>query len=661
MRSFCLFICLFAISFSVMAQKKWHAAEDDSLNNARLLYEEGNFDLAIPILETLYQKHKTEFFLKYLYGQCALHRADKHATALELLTQVFNVNRDAGDIELALAQAMHYNYKFDSALIVIDLYLGKKNLSPEKIKIASQTKKYIINASYLVAHPTNAKISNMGTTINTENDEYVPVIAADESIIIFTYKGNDSKGGRQNAYQEADKRGKFYEDVFVSEKINGNWIKPNGIDAINTAIHDAAIAISPDGTQLFTYINDGENHGDIGISYLKGKEWSQPTKLKGLVNSKWWEGSCSLSPNGQTLFFSSDREGGYGGRDLYKATLLQDSTWGNVVNLGDSVNTIYDDDAPFIHSDGVTLLFSSKGRNSMGDYDIFQTIMNPIDSTFSSPLNLGYPINTPYSDRYFVVAGNAETGFYSSEKSGGNGLNDIYSVTPGYIGKKPSVYLVKGKVTLKGSPVDSRIEVKIVSKNNKFFTAVIPNSATGKYLLTLPSGEIFDLLFILKSKYNRTIQIDASNTSGYFEKDMDIEFDSATVAILNKSLMQLNIKKDSTLKNSTVAKIDSISTSKKVLTKNSIDCLSSLKYKVQVAAVKFPKKYPVKQLKKFGKIDYLMLEDGITRITIGGIFVTIEEATNYCNKLKSEGVVDAFVTAVCDKKRLYLEEIKKSK
>ena len=116
-------------------------------------------------------------------------------------------------------------------------------------------------------------------------------------------------------------------------------------------------------------------------------EWTIPQKLKGDVNSYSWEGSCSMTADGKQLYFSSERGGGFGGKDIYRATLLPDSTWGNVVNLGDSINTALDDDAPFIHPDGVTLFYSSQGKNSMGGYDIFQSKLNWKDSTYSKPIN----------------------------------------------------------------------------------------------------------------------------------------------------------------------------------------------------------------------------------------------------------------------------------
>ena len=143
---------------------------------------------------------------------------------------------------------------------------------------------------------------------------------------------------------------------------------------------------------------------------------SQPAKLKGKVNTYSWEGHCSLSPDGRTLYFSSERSGGFGGKDIYKAKLMPDSTWGGVVNLGDSINTAYDEDAPFIHADGTTLFYSSKNLKSTGGYDVFKASMDLVDSTFKRTVNVGYPINTPDDDIYFVLAANGTNGLLQQWK-----------------------------------------------------------------------------------------------------------------------------------------------------------------------------------------------------------------------------------------------------
>ncbi len=627
--------------------RKWRKGEQDSMQNALLLYEDGKVNLALPMFEKLYKSHPDEEYLKFMYGRTSLTRSDKHEVALQMLTEVYDKNKKAIDIEYDLARANHYNYNFDAALEFADKSFNNKRTTPSIKEKIPQLRKYIINAKELYSKPTNAKITNAGPIVNSRYDEYVPVISADESLLIFTYVGIESTGGRQNGFLQEDDQGMYYEDVFQTSKVNDEWVHPSGIKTINTNSHDAAIALSPDGLQLFTYNDNGDDHGDIYVSYLNGNQWTVPMKLRGQVNSFSWEGSCSLTADGRTLYFASERGGGYGGRDIYKATLQADSTWGNIVNLGDSINTSLDDDAPFIHPDGLTLFYSSKGKNSMGDYDVFQSTMNPLDSTFKNATNLGYPINTPDGDRYYVLAANGKTGYYSSGKKGGQGLNDIYLVDPGYIGKKPSLYLVKGKITLDGQPVEATYTVDMTSKSRRFIEAR-SNVKTGNYVATLPAGATYKITYTYKEFAPIILDIDASAITDYTEKIFNIEFnppkpDSATIAakdgFVPKSVLQEKTKKYASKYGDIYA--------------------DSLEFKVQIAAYKIPKNYKYNHLKGLGKVEKLLLGDGVTRITIGGIFKTIGGAYEHNKKVIAAGQPDAFVTAIYKGKRIYLEELEK--
>ena len=179
-------------------------------------------------------------------------------------------------------------------------------------------------------------------------------------------------GGRLNDKHEPDPEGDYYEDIFMTLKSPDDWmydediwLEPTGIDQINTDLDDACIALSADGQTLFMYKYTQETGGDILYSHLDGDTWGAPTPLKGEVNTKHWEGSVTIASDGQVLYFSSDKPGGEGGRDLYRAELMEDSTWGNVTNLGPVINTPLNDDSPFLHLDRKTLYFSSQGHNSI--------------------------------------------------------------------------------------------------------------------------------------------------------------------------------------------------------------------------------------------------------------------------------------------------------
>lgn len=664
-----LFVFMFLSSFvfsQTMKTKKWRQSERDSMTSAMMMLDDGNYLLALPFFENLYNQHPKEEFLKYCYGKSALYRSDKHAVALQLLNEVYQKNKKVEDIEYDLAKANHLNYNFDQAMVFVDQYKARKKISPESIKKANQLRVYCVNGKDIYSRPTGAKITNFGNGINTSNDEYAPVISADESIMIYTYRGTESKGGLQNEFKEPDKYGFYFEDVFQAVQIDGKWTKPSSIQNINTTSHDGSIALSADGFYLFIYRDTGDDHGDIYMSNSLSGEWSFPEKLKGEVNTFSWEGSCSLSSNGRTLYFSSERGGGFGGKDIYRATLMPDSTWGNVVNLGDSINTALDDDAPFIHPDGVTLFYSSKGKNSMGGYDIFQSQMNWKDSTFSKGINLGYPINTTDDDIYYVLSANGERGYYASGKAGGEGLKDIYTVYPGYVGKKPSIYLLKGKIMSEGIPVGATVLVELLDKNTRKFAEYTSNTTSGNYLVSLPAGGSFKITYKYKSYPYKTLDINTEKLEGYDEKLFDVNFNWAdTVKTLPVVTTPTVVAKDTVVtvkepkKDNFVPNNKAQAQIKDYSEKYGNISAEGLLFKVQIAAYKTPKNYIYKHLKGLGEIEQLLLDDGITRITIGGSFNTLQKAYELNKKVVARGQKDAFVTAIYNGKRVYLEDLEK--
>lgn len=641
--------------------KKWRKTEKDTMQNALFLYDEGKYLMALPMYERLYAEHPKEDFLRYVYGKCCLYRSDKHEEALKLLTEVYEKNKKIEDIQYDLARAYHFNYKFDEGIALLDQYLANKKLKSESKTKAVQLKGYCENGKIFYAKPTGAQITNAGSILNTADDEYVPVISADENLMIFTYRGVMSTGGLQNDQEQPDPYGTYYEDVYQSVKENNEWTKPKSIPTINTKTHDAAIALSADGQSLFVYRDNGDDHGDIYLSKLVKGEWTVPEKLKGEVNSFSWEGSCSMSADGRLLYFSSERGGGYGGKDIYRATLLPDSTWGNVINLGDSINTALDDDAPFMHPDGVTLFYSSKGKNSMGGFDLFQAKMNPKDSSFHPPINLGYPINTTDDDIYYVLSANGERGYYASGKQGGVGLKDIYVVQPGYVGEKPVSYLVKGVIKTNQQPVEGTISVQIISNNADIkYGEFKSNEMNGNYLISLPEGAEFELTYSYKTSAPKTLTVSTVGITGYNEKIFDVNFDVADTA---KPVVITEPKKDSVI--AVVKPIDNtfipanpiqMQTQDYALKYGDISS-DGLIFKVQIAAYRYPKNYKYNHLKGLGNVENLLLDDGITRITIGGDFKTLGEAFEHNKKVIKAGQTDAFVTAIYQGKRVYLERL----
>jgi hypothetical protein len=522
---FMIFLVFYVSGIFSQAEMKirnWRNSQVDSLQMAEAMFEEQSFVPAASIYDKLQQDHPAELYLKYKTGICGLFRSDMHEKSMLFLIEVYEKNQMAEDIEYYLAKAYHYNFKFDDALFVLDNYLRRKGINGPQKRNARQLGENCRNAKMLVASPVDARIDNMTDIVNTVNSEYVPLVSSDESMIIYTYRGDASTGGLQNEDYQPDPFGMYFEDVFAAHKENGIWTTPFGISSINTNEHDAAIGLSNDGQKLFIFKDNGNDGGDIYISIANDSGWSSPEKLRGEINTLAWEGSASISSDEHTLFFSSERPGGYGGKDIYKASLQADGSWGDVQNLGSSVNTAFDDDAPFIHPDSKTLIFSSKGWNSMGGFDIFSSRRNT-DGTWFTAKNLGYPINTPDDDIYFVLSTDGNKGYYASGKTGGYGLQDIYTVDMPENSYKPVVAMVRGNTLVDDKAVPVKIEVEMTDVNNIYGT-FSSGGVFGNYLINLLPGHIYKLTYKLKDFPDQVQMMDLRELSAYEEKNIEINF-----------------------------------------------------------------------------------------------------------------------------------------
>ncbi|MDP1747484.1 MAG: OmpA family protein, partial [Bacteroidota bacterium] len=223
-------------------------------------------------------------------------------------------------------------------------------------------------------------------------------------------------------------------------------------------------------------------------------QWSSPEKLNKNINTKGWEPSAFLSADGNTLYFTSNRKGGFGGRDLYKSNKLPNGEWAMASNLGSTINTPYDEDAPFIHPDGVTLYFSSNGHKTMGGFDIFSSMLST-QNEWTKPANIGYPINSTDDDIYYAVSPDNKRAYYSSFKAGGIGEKDNYLITFFEYVESP-LTLLKGTVTDPYGKVPKTVEITVTdNETGKIAGIYHPNSKTGEYLFILPPGKNYNVTY----------------------------------------------------------------------------------------------------------------------------------------------------------------------
>lgn len=254
-------------------------------------------------------------------------------------------------------------------------------------------------------------ITNLGETVNTPYDDYAPVISADGLMMIFTSR-------RPIFKEDIAKKRQGMENVYVSYYDDMTWKWSEGKllgETVNQeGRNNSAIALSNDGQRMLLYMGDPD--GNIYESVLKGEEWSEPVKLPEPINSKKHESTASISPDGRTIYFVSNRKGGEGGLDVWLCNQDNTGNWGNAENLGSTINTTLDEEGVFIHPDGKTLYFSSKGHNTIGGFDIYKSELE--HGSWSIPVNLGNSINTPGDDLFFTLTADGKTGYYSTSNTG---------------------------------------------------------------------------------------------------------------------------------------------------------------------------------------------------------------------------------------------------
>ncbi len=506
------------MSFDPIAVLEDKMAKKDvkKLKQAELLFSKGKYVLALPIFKQLMDKYPEDTYFKYKTGVCYLYKSDEAAKSVSLLENVEKEEPQFVDVKFYLGRAYHLMYRFDEAIDKFKEYkLKAKPIGEERVAVNLYLD-YCENAIRLTKKEIDIKIHNPGSGINTVFSEYRPLITPDESMMLFTYRGKGCVGGRMDPITgKPDPLGEYFEDIMMSTNDGNGWSPPKPMpENVNTKDQDAAIALSIDGQEMFIYKSSKKVKEDIFVSSFDGEDWSHPRPIEGDVNTEFWEGSCCLAADGKTLYFSSDRPGGYGGRDIYKAELMDDGSWKNVQNLGQPVNSPYNEDAPFIHPDQITLYFSSDGPFSMGGYDVFYTKLK--DGNWDVPENLGYPLNTTDDDRYYVVSADGEHGYMSSARSGGLGRHDIYAIEPNNIGGMPILALIVGEVTVDNTPAESRITLTDVA-TEKVVAVYKTNATNGKYTISVVPGNKYKLTIETEDAEPYVEYVDVKNLSDYVD------------------------------------------------------------------------------------------------------------------------------------------------
>lgn len=493
LRFFAYLCVIFYFSFNAVAQKKYTTTSQKAIRNyenATQLYDASRREEAVRELVFALQADKNFIEAHMLMGDILsdLKRFDKAAehynSALKINPAFFpNTYFNLAEAEMLLE-------KYADAKSHLQTFFQTKGVN-EKLKAAAQ--KMIINCDFAIdamKHPVPFNPVNLGDKVNSEFREYLPTLTADEQTLIFTRLVPRRQDERIPGSDDQ-------EEFFVSKKLNSEWNHAYSLGPpINTPLNEGAQCIAPDGrTIYYTGCDREKGFGscDIYFSQRLGLRWTDPVNMGAGVNTEHWDSQPSISSDGNTIYFLSTRPGGLGRSDIWKITKQADGSWGNPENLGATINTPDEEQSPFIHPDNITLYFASRGHTGMGGYDMYVSRKDSAGK-FSSPKNLGYPINTSGDENSLIVNTVGTTAYFASDRLKGLGGNDLYSFELYAAARPLTTSYVKGTITdgviRKG--VEASYEI-IELKSGKTITKGTSDRLTGEFLICLPSGNDYAL------------------------------------------------------------------------------------------------------------------------------------------------------------------------
>jgi tetratricopeptide (TPR) repeat protein len=417
-----IFIFIVLLVFTILIQAQEMKPLQEIFNEAEYFFLNEDYSDALPYYLQISEKIPENSNIAHRIGACYLNidgKKNLSVSYLEKASQNISARHKEGTItqETATYDALFdlgcaymINYQFDKAIDAFNKYSGTLlKDDKENIDFINQMIKSCNTAKELISKPVSFTEENLGPVFNDGKANFNPVISADGKTFAFMVSM------------------KFYDAIMLSKLVNGKWTPALNITPELVTDGDMYIScLSSDGTILFLSKDDNFN-SDIYSSTYDGVTWRQTIKLNKNINTRYWESHGFISEDGSQLIFASDRPGGFGGLDLYISRKVN-GDWGPVVNLGPQINTQFNEDRPFLINNGKTLFFSSQGHMNMGGYDLFRSDLQQ-NNLWGQPENLGYPLNTPDDNIFFMPVKDGKSGYLSRYKeSDSSGEDDIYRI-----------------------------------------------------------------------------------------------------------------------------------------------------------------------------------------------------------------------------------------
>lgn len=542
----CLVFSMILLSLACFSQSK----ADKDFEKARTFFIEGKDDKAEELLHKIADKYP-DYYPAYLaLGEMYFAKGNFDAAKRELIYVVQSDERYDLNAYRKLADIYEREKNLDSALLCLESYLrflpsGERN--QKKRDEVSHKADCIRFRKQAMLNPVEFNPENMGANVNSENDEYLATMTADQSALLFTRQTPVVSGKRPE------------EGFFISYKSGEQWQKAEMLPGVlNSGYNEGAACLSPDGRYIY-FTRCGAEKGwgscDIYRSEKKGSYWSEPENLGSNVNSPAWDAQPTIASDGRTLFFVSNRSGGFGESDIYYTYLKDDGTWTKAKNCGAVINTPGKEMSPFIHPSNQMLYFSSDYHCGMGGLDIFFSQLE--NGKFSTPTNIGYPINTETDESSLIVSPQGDYAIYASKQNDCRGGLDLYRFELYEQARPIAVTYVKGVIvdSQTRKPVNAKFEIRNL-ENGRIVSSGISDKVNGEYLVCLPVGADYAFsatadgyLFLSENftltdadasdSYSRNIELERINIGRSLVLN-NIFFETGSSTLLKESFVELN-------------------------------------------------------------------------------------------------------------------------
>lgn len=482
-------------------------------NKAKTFFDNGNYKEALKLFQSIDQAIPDNYELKYYIGK-SMYELGQYSQSIDILGFAYDYGKEKLPDPLAMsyANALYHSYKFSKAMNVLNWYKKKKKKTKEDF---NNFLVEVSNARNIASDSLDLRIVELDKILNSKNVQLSPFISADELTIAFH---------RSADFSVIDNR-EVELPVFLARKKGNKWLNVRRLQLKlpDGYFYPRLSGMSPDGNMLiFNALISGQE--DLLFGY-----WDQNMQIKlrpfqGDVNTVANEKGASVSSDGTIMYFSSDRGGGIGKYDIYKANRIGKEKWGLVSNLGDVVNSIGNDINPSIHPDGQRLYFSSDGRQCMGGYDLFFTKI--FFGDWLQPENLGFPINTVENDFTFSVSADGETGYFATNYFSVNTWKN-YKV---YLDQSIPLTMLKGTI-LAGNPLRPvKTSLRVIDKRNSSELKYVynPNPNTGEYIMIFPPGKRYDVLIEAEGYLPHLIEIDIPSQNYFYELFQEVYLNPVT-------------------------------------------------------------------------------------------------------------------------------------